>query len=498
MKKKIFLIAAVLATCLTACSVFIKTEETEYECQVTLEGGSGRATVESPAEVVVIGDEKTVKLVWSSSNYDYMLVDDVRYDNEAGADENSTFTIPFSKFDEPFTVIGDTTAMSTPHEIEYQITVASPGEEEEVVKAPDAKDITSKDKAYSLGALKKTGSLKLDYATGFSVDYLEDESGLKYTFIKTADQALLKVPEGWNKDLGISDNITIIENTDKTYLVSTSVMDLVAAIDAMDSIAFSGTKASDWDIKEAKKAMKAKKIAYAGKYSAPDYELLLSEGCNFAIENTMIYHNPQTLEKLQEVGIPVLVEQSSYESNPLGRLEWIKLYGELFDKQAEAGDVFNQQVKRVDAVKNLEKSGKSVAFFSINSNGQIVVRKPGDYISKMIEMAGGEYVPNDIGTTEENALSTMKITTEDFYLGAVDADILIYNSTIEGEITSISELLKLEASLSDFKAVKNGKVYCLREGYFQKTTNEAEFIEEIHLILEGDFTEGQCFFILKE
>ena len=496
MKKKIFFIAAVLATCLTACSFFIKDDITEYECQVALEGGSGKASVQSPAQVSVSGEEKTVKLIWSSSNYDYMLVDDIRYDNEAAVDENSTFTIPFEAFDTAFTVIGDTTAMSKPHEIEYQITVFSPGAAlESGQEEPTSKQI---DDAVSLGNLKKTGSLKLDYATGFSVDYYEDEKGLPYVFIQTADQNLLKVPENWDKSLKLSNNITIIENTDKTYLVSTSVMDLVASIDAMDSIAFSGTKASDWDIKEAKEAMKAKKIAYAGKYSAPDYELLLSSGCNFAIENTMIYHTPQALEKLQEINIPVLVEQSSYESTPLGRLEWIKLYGVLFDKEAEADLVFNEQVKRVDAVEGLNKTDKTVAFFSINSNGQIVVRKPGDYISKMIEMAGATYVPTGIGYTEDNALSTMKITTEDFYVGAVDADILIYNSTIEGEITSIDQLTKLEDSLKDFKAVKNGNVYCLREGYFQKTTNVAEFIEELHLILEGDFTEGQCCFILKE
>ena len=496
MKKKIFFIAAVLATCLTACSFFIKDDITEYECQVILEGGSGKASVQSPAQVSVSGEEKTVKLIWSSSNYDYMLVDDTRYDNEAGPDENSTFTISFKEFDTAFTVIGDTTAMSKPHEIEYQLTVLSPGNTKETaqeVSAPEAKGGSA-----SLGSLKKTGSLKLDYATGFSVDYYEDEKGLTYAFIQTGDQKLLKVPDGWDKSLTISDNVTIIENTDKTYLVSTSVMDLMASIDAMDDIAFSGTKANDWDIKAAKAAMEDKKIAYAGKYSAPDYELLLSEECNFAIENTMIYHTPQTLEKLQEIGIPVLVEQSSYEASPLGRLEWIKLYGVLYGKEEEANSVFAQQVKRANAVEGLEKTGKTVAFFSINSNGQIIIRKPGDYISRMIDMAGASYVPKGVGTTEKNALSTMKITTEDFYLGAVDADILIYNSTIEGEITSVAQLTKLEASLNDFKAVKNGNVYCLREGYFQKTTNVAEFIEELHLILEGDFTEGQCFFILKE
>jgi len=276
------------------------------------------------------------------------------------------------------------------------------------------------------------------------------------------------------------------------------VMDIVCQIDALKSIALSGTKAKDWYIPDAKAAMKSGEIIYAGKYSAPDYELLLSSGCNFAIENTMIYHNPEVKEKLEEIGIPVMVERSSYEENPLGRLEWIKLYGILFDKQDVAEAYFNQQVARVDKIGQLQSTGKKVAFFSVNSNGQIIVRKPKDYIATMISMAGGHYVPDDISVTEDNALSTMKITTEDFYIRALEADVLIYNSTIEGEIETLDELIALEQSLGDFKAIKQKNVYCLREGYFQKSTNVAEFIEELNEILEGSFDKGDCFIRLRE
>ena len=75
--------------------------------------------------------------------------------------------------------------------------------------------------------------------------------------------------------------------------------------------------------------METRNLLYAGKYSAPDYELILSEGCDLAIESTMIYHNPEVKEQLQNFGVPVFVERSSYESHPLGRMEWIKVYGLL-------------------------------------------------------------------------------------------------------------------------------------------------------------------------
>ena len=75
--------------------------------------------------------------------------------------------------------------------------------------------------------------------------------------------------------------------------------------------------------------MREGSLIFAGKYSQPDYELLLSEQCRLAIENTMLLHNPEVKEKLEQIGIPVIVERSSYEPEPLGRMEWVKFYGAL-------------------------------------------------------------------------------------------------------------------------------------------------------------------------
>ena len=96
-------------------------EDGEYEADLTLEGGTGRASVDTPAKLVVKDGEATLTVIWSSPYYDYMLVNDEKYlpVNEEG---NSTFEIPVTKLNEPFTVIGDSTAMSEPHEIEYKIT----------------------------------------------------------------------------------------------------------------------------------------------------------------------------------------------------------------------------------------------------------------------------------------------------------------------------------------------------------------------------------------
>ena len=97
----------------------------EYAIDVKLEGGSGKASVETPTLLIVDGGVAYVQLVWSSPYYDYMLVDDVRYENLAEIDRNSMFQIPVYAVDKPMQVIADTTAMGTPHEIEYSLTLYS-------------------------------------------------------------------------------------------------------------------------------------------------------------------------------------------------------------------------------------------------------------------------------------------------------------------------------------------------------------------------------------
>ena len=92
-----------------------------YSVQVVLEGGSGRATVDSPAALTVADGKMTATIVWSSPNYDYMIVDGEKY-LPTNTEGNSTFVIPVAALGTPLSVTADTVAMSTPHEIEYTLT----------------------------------------------------------------------------------------------------------------------------------------------------------------------------------------------------------------------------------------------------------------------------------------------------------------------------------------------------------------------------------------
>lgn len=331
-------------------------------------------------------------------------------------------------------------------------------------------------KGIDFTTIEKTGEWKLEYAKQFCVE----EYGKYYMLTIAKKDKYLIVPSGEKVPYGMENSVAVLQQPlDHTYLVSSSVMDFMRELDALGFIKLTGVKKEDWYIDGIQEKMEDGSIEYAGKYSAPDYELLLAKDCSLAIENTMIGHNPEVKEKIEELGIPVLTEYSSYESHPLGRLEWIKVYGLLYGKQEEAKKFYEEQLKALPKVADETEKKHTVAFFYITSNGTVNVRKPNDYIAKMIELAGGKYAFSDVVPEEENALSTMNMQMEDFYRVAKDADILIYNSTIDGTLENVEELLGKSEVLKNCKAVKMGNVYCTKNDFFQETTGVCKFINDM-------------------
>ena len=223
--------------------------------------------------------------------------------------------------------------------------------------------------------------------------------------------------------------------------------------------------------------------------------LILAEGCDLAIENTMIYHTPEVVEQLESVGVPVLIERSSYESDPLGRIEWLKLYGALVGKEDAACAAYDTLLQDLQPVLAQKPAGKTVAFFYITTSGAVNVRKSGDYIAKAIRMAGGDYVSFD-ESGEENALSTMTIQMESFYDAAADADVLIYNSTIDGELDSLDALLAKSPLLADFRAVQTGNVWCITKNFYQESLALGDLILDVHAVL-NDKDAGDLRFLRK-
>lgn len=419
----------------------------EYSADVRLKGGSGKAGISSPAKIFVKNGKSTAEIVWSSPDYDYMKIGgEIYYPVNDTSESGSVFEIPVECFDRSIAVIADTTAMSKPYEIEYTLRFSSA----------------------SLGGASGSSGVSPVYAEEFAVE------------LKDGGKAMITI--------GGSDVFTVDpdKRPNNIYLAASSAMDFFRVLGSLGSVGMTSTDEGGWSMPEIRDAVGSGSIAYIGRYSSPDYEYLISSGCDLAIESTMIYHSPQVKEKIERLGIPVMVERSSYENSPLGRLEWIKLYGLLTGKADEAVRFFNENVKKLENLSaSIDNTSCSVAFFSINNSGSAVIRRPGDYVSKMIEMAGGRYCFSDFKSDEAGSKSTITIQMEDFYRYAADADVLIYNGTIGGHPESLNDLLEKSSLFENYKAFKSGNVWYTGSDLFQEVTGICDIMVEMNGIFSG-------------
>ncbi|MCC8061537.1 MAG: ABC transporter substrate-binding protein [Clostridiales bacterium] len=546
--RKIFIVFTLIVSLILALSGCepegAASEDGEYLIAVTLEGGSGRAFVASPALLTVNDGQAFARIVWSSSHYDYMMVDGEKY-FPVNTEGNSVFEIPVAAFDEPLAVTADTTAMGAPHEIAYTLTFDS----ESILEAGDEGsdrgfvpehsddantrgsrddglsrreqllnerspadqsladqsrvdqslvDQSSAERPFVSASLTYAGSMELVSARQFSVDYYDYE-GQRCALVTIAGGACyLVVPEAMTVPGDLAADIVVLHQPVKNgYLVASAAMDMFVSLDAVNAIRFSGLKADSWYIEEARTAMEAGDIRYAGNYSAPDYEQLLAQDCDLAIENTMIYHTPEVKEQLERLGVPVLVDCSSYETEPLGRVEWVKLYGLLTGKETEAEAAFDTVQEEFSAIDRTEAAGKTVAFFYITANGEIHVRRGTDYLVRLMELAGGDYIFDDLGTDTEGASSTVTLQMEEFYAAVRDADYLIYNSTIEGELAAVDQLLEKSLLFSGFRAVQSGQVYCTKKNLYQSSMALGTIAADLHSMLMGEDQELNYFYKLE-
>lgn len=574
-----------------------------YWIRVSMTGGSGRASISSPTGFYVKDGQATADIHWSSASYDYMKLDGVRYEAFTDAAGHSAMTIPVSALDTAIPVLADTTAMSKPYEIEYQLTFdgsallpmadasmaeahALPTDElqrtmqsatTQVAGASGTTDADGRVRwsaAPEIDGLTFISSEKNDVAEYFRLSIYEDASGVKYQLLETAgglhrylivpaeaqgaakssvsaesevsSRAGTEANQGGKKSAKSGTEAELLftaraseansANKEKkgdvleltvlqqplttTYVAASAVMAPLCDLGAVRQIRFSGLREEGWYVDEARAAMKKGTMLFAGKYSEPDYETLLREGCDLALESTMIYRAPEVTEKLNALGIPVYIDYSSYEPHVLGRLEWVRVYGALFGHEERAQQWYASESDRIraiqkDAEKSIEKSetiiskdskNKSsatqvssgsagtdtiadqrptVVYFYVNASGQIQVRQPNDYIPELLELAGACYLAPDMSRLSGSRKSNVTVSLEDFYSSCKDADYLIYSATLDRPLSSIQELLGKNALFADFKAVKEGHVYTTDKDFYQMSDRMADFAEDVSRMLQG-------------
>lgn len=335
----------------------------------------------------------------------------------------------------------------------------------------------------SLAALGEPTPVALSHATQFSLDAYE--SGYRLATLASGERLLI-VPEGATVPERLPEDIAVIRRPlENVYLASTGMICLVDAIGALDAIGVSSVRAEDSPVPAFAERLESGEISYGGIYRAPDYELITATGCPLAIENTNIDHVPEVRAKLEELGVTVLMEQSSREGDMLGRLEWIRLMGAVFGREDEAAAVFDDVAAGVEAASQGGPTGKTVAFFYINEDGAAVTRRAGDYFCQMIEAAGGEYVSFAEEGATDSSPTTVTVEMERFYEGARDADVIIYNGTIDDGVTSLEALSEKNRLIADFKAVREGNVWTCDANLYQQMTSMADIIEDFRAAFSG-------------
>lgn len=339
-----------------------------------------------------------------------------------------------------------------------------------------------KSSAPEIPGLTFESELELKRATQFSVYHYADG----YDLIDIHDsQRFLLVPEGGKAPEGMDSDIIVLQKPcNRIYLAATAAMAMFVSMDALDYVRMSSIKKEAWTFDEPKEAMEKGDIIYAGKYSAPDYETMLDEQCTLALESTMIDHTPEVKEMIEDLGIPVMVDRASYESDPMGRAEWIKLYGVLTDHEKEAEEFFESQLDSIKDLDDFENTEKTVAFFYVSTDGKVVVKSSTDYVPKMIDIAGARYAFKDID--DDSGRTTVDMSMEQFYDMALSADYIVYNGSIDSSVKTLDDLINKDPVMKNLKAVKDKNCWVTKSAMYQRTDLVAEMILDFHKLFSED------------
>lgn len=308
------------------------------------------------------------------------------------------------------------------------------------------------------------------------------------------DWIYLIVPEGKSVPADLGDEYVVLQQPMDKIRCDSGTAAVIAAFGGLDHVATINTELSGIAVESVAAKMESGDIKFSGSYKEPDYEILTAEETQLVIDTNMLDSLPEVKEKYNELGIPFFVTRNSKEVHPLGHVEWAKVYGAILGMWDEANAYFEEQVKLIDSVSNLEDTGKTVAMAYFSSDGtKVYARRGGDHYAAMIDMAGGNYAMAGFDP-EDTGVAT--ITLEDFFSLCSEADIFI-NMNMAAKLYTMDEMLEFVPIMKDFKAVKEGNVYACREKFSQFSFDNAAIITDMHTIMTDSTADTTYFTKMK-
>ncbi|MCC0698752.1 ABC transporter substrate-binding protein [Clostridioides sp. ZZV15-6383] len=313
--------------------------------------------------------------------------------------------------------------------------------------------------------------LELKYASGFSVEYLED--GIK----KVTDgdnRELILIPKKIKIPAKYKNSNIVRTPVDNVLIASTTQACSLRTIDELDSIKAVTTEEQYWTIKEIKDLMKNGKIHYVGSNLAPDYEKIVDLNPDLTIVSSGLSEaDTKFIDKLKELGLNYVVDNEYKEQNPFGRMEWTSLIAAFYDKEDIATSELDKTVQRIEEVSNKikNKTKPKVVWASVYEGNAYIAPKD-SYVDNMIKMAGGINACASIDSNEG------RVSIEQLHEVAKDADIFVYSSSSD-YAPNLDSIKSSAPMLADLDVVKNGNLWVFAPDYYQSVDKTDELIVDL-------------------
>lgn len=313
--------------------------------------------------------------------------------------------------------------------------------------------------------------LELKYASGFSVEYLED--GIK----KVTDgdnRELILIPKKIKIPAKYKNSNIVRTPVDNVLIASTTQACSLRTIDELDSIKAVTTEEQYWTIKEIKDLMKNGKIHYVGSNLAPDYEKIVDLNPDLTIVSSGLSEaDTKFIDKLKELGLNYVVDNEYKEQNPFGRMEWTSLIAAFYDKEDIATSELDKTVQKIEEVSNKikNKTKPKVVWASVYEGNAYIAPKD-SYVDNMIKMAGGINACASIDSNEG------RVSIEQLHEVAKDADIFVYSSSSD-YAPNLDSIKSSAPMLADLDVVKNGNLWVFAPDYYQSVDKTDELIVDL-------------------
>ncbi|CAA7603232.1 ABC transporter periplasmic binding domain protein [Acididesulfobacillus acetoxydans] len=334
----------------------------------------------------------------------------------------------------------------------------------------------------------ETGAVRLEYAKGFKI---ENVAGGCQEVTDGEGRTLLLVPRGQQAPSAYKNLPTIYTPVKRVVAVSTTEAAFLRPLGELGSIIGVTVDKKHWYINPVKEGMASGKIQMVGGGAGMGplaYGKIVALKPDLVFMSTGTSGDVQTLKKLEELKIPVAVDNSWLESDPLGRLEWIKFIAAFYGKGQQADQFFAQAVQKVSAIKEKVAGDKDKpkVLWGMIYQGKAYVPGGDSYAAKMIALAGGDYLFKNLKGT-----GSVPITLEEYYAKGKEANVYISDTMPDYGVTSIADISKQSPVLAGFPTLRQGKVWCYQPWYFQSLDKTAEVIGDLAEIFHPHLFPGR-------